>query len=98
MKFKVAVVQFEVKQFEPEKNLIKAEKFIQQAKEWNSDLIIFPEDFITWPILSNLNEFADWEKKYCKFIQNLAKRHKINIIPWSIIEKITYDFIIQHIL
>jgi len=33
MKFKVAVVQFEVKQFEPEKNLIKAEKFIQQAKE-----------------------------------------------------------------
>jgi hypothetical protein len=31
MKFKIAVVQFDIKQFSPEENLKKAEKFIKKA-------------------------------------------------------------------
>lgn len=87
MKFKIAVVQFEVKQFLPEANLKKAEKFIKEASENNANIIVFPEDFITGPIEERLNEFADTETKYCKFFQKLAKKYKIDIVPGSIIEK-----------
>lgn len=86
MKFKIAVVQFNAGQFSPEKNLKKAEKFVKKASFSNAQLIVFPEDFITGPIAGKLEEFADKEKKYCKFFQNLAKKYKIDIVPGSIIE------------
>jgi len=87
MKVKIAVVQFEINQYEPDYNLMKAEKFIAQATESRSDIIIFPEDFITGPIGLRLEEFADNSQKYCKHFQKLAKQYKINIVPGSIIEK-----------
>ncbi|PIN82025.1 hypothetical protein COV11_00055 [Candidatus Woesearchaeota archaeon CG10_big_fil_rev_8_21_14_0_10_30_7] len=86
MKFKIAVVQFEIKQYSPDENLKKAEYFIKKASFSKAKIIVFPEDFVTGPIEKNL-EFADSEKKYCKFFQNLAKRYKIDIVPGSIIEK-----------
>jgi predicted amidohydrolase len=50
MKVKIAVVQFEINQYNPDKNLSKAEKFIAEASESKADIIVFPEDFITGPI------------------------------------------------
>ncbi|MBI5347047.1 MAG: carbon-nitrogen hydrolase family protein [Candidatus Aenigmarchaeota archaeon] len=85
VKFKVAVVQFEIIQFKPEENLKKAENFIRQASG-KADIIVFPEDFVTGPIAGRL-EFADSENKYRKFFQSLAKKYKIDIVPGSIIEK-----------
>lgn len=87
MKVKIAVVQFEINQYNPDKNLSKAEKFIAKASESKADIIVFPEDFITGPIKLRLEEFADNSQKYCKYFQNLAKKYKINIVPGSIIEK-----------
>jgi len=87
MKVKIAVVQFEINQYNPDKNLSKAEKFIAKASESKADIIVFPEDFITGPIELRLEEFADNSQKYCKYFQNLAKKYKINIVPGSIIEK-----------
>lgn len=86
MKIRIAVVQFKIKQFSPTENLNRAEEFIKKASHSKADIIIFPEEFITGPITDKL-EFADSDKKYCRFFQNLAKKYKIEIIPGSIIEK-----------
>lgn len=85
MKVKIAVVQFEIQQFKPEENLKKSEQFIKKASEEGAKVIIFPEDFITGPLIRRV-EFADREEKYRKFFQMLAKKYKIDVIPGSVIE------------
>lgn len=87
MKIKIAVVQFEIKQYKPEENLKKAEVFIKKASQQNADVIIFPEDFITGPLIKRF-ELADSDSRYIKLFQNLAIKHKIDIIPGTFIEKI----------
>ncbi|HEX9134624.1 MAG TPA: carbon-nitrogen hydrolase family protein, partial [Ktedonobacteraceae bacterium] len=84
MILKIAVVQFEINQYAPEKNLEKAEQFIAKASSDN-DLIVFPEDFIAGP-LNGRNEFADYDGRYVKHFQRLASTYKIDIVPGSIIE------------
>ena len=84
MSFKIAVVQFAIDQFNPEKNLAKAEQFIAEASTEN-DLIVFPEDFILGP-LSGKSEYADFDGHYITFFQKLASKYHIDIVPGSIIE------------
>jgi predicted amidohydrolase len=84
MFLKIAVVQFAINQFAPEKNLAKAEQFIAEASSEN-DLIVFPEDFIAGP-LSGRSEFADYDGRYVKHFQQLASKYCIDIVPGSIIE------------
>jgi predicted amidohydrolase len=86
MKFKIAVVQFEVKQFSPEENLKKAEEFIKEAASSKAKIIVFPEDFIAGPI-EERRELADSENNYRKYFQQLARKYKIDIVPGSIIEE-----------
>ncbi len=81
---KIAVVQFAINQFAPEKNLAKAEQFIAEAASEN-DLIVFPEDFIVGP-LNGRNEFADYEERYVKHFQRFASTYNIDIVPGSITE------------
>lgn len=86
MKFKIAVVQFCINQFNPKDNLRRAEKFIKTAALLNTQVIIFPEDFVTGPIFGK-KEFADLNGKYIRSFQYFASLYKIDIIPGSIIEK-----------
>lgn len=86
MKCKIAVVQFEIKQFFVEENLAKAEVFIKQAAAEKTDIIVFPEDFITGPI-EHKKELADANHTYRDHFQRLAKQYKIDIVPGSFIEK-----------
>ncbi|MEK6940297.1 MAG: carbon-nitrogen hydrolase family protein [Nanoarchaeota archaeon] len=86
MKLKIAVVQFEIKQFSPEENLKKAEKFMKKASSSKAKIIVFPEDFVTGPIMAK-REYADSKQKYVKHFQNLAKKYKIDVVPGSIIEE-----------
>jgi predicted amidohydrolase len=81
---KIAVVQFAINLFAPEKNLAKAEQFIAEASSEN-DLIVFPEDFIVGPLNGN-NEFVDYNGYYVKYFQQLASKYHIDIVPGSIIE------------
>jgi len=81
---RIAVVQFAINQFAPEKNLAKAEEFIAKASSEN-DLIVFPEDFIVGP-LDGRNELADYDGRYVKHFQRLASTYNIDIVPGSIIE------------
>lgn len=84
MSMNIAVVQFAINQFAPEKNLAKAEQFIAEASPEN-DLVVFPEDVIAGP-LNGRNEFADYNGYYVKHFQQLASTYNIDIVPGSIIE------------
>src|SRR3989338_8102206 len=85
MKFKVAVVQFKIELFSPDINLARAEKFIQKAMSLDCQVIIFPEDFVTGPVRGKI-ELVDFKGKYKKYFQNLARKHKIDIVTGSLIE------------
>jgi predicted amidohydrolase len=84
MNIKIAVVQFAINQFAPEKNLAKAEQFIEEAASENN-LIVFPEDFVVGP-LHGRNEFVDYNRHYVKYFQQLASKYSIDIVTGSITE------------
>ncbi|MBI4451496.1 carbon-nitrogen hydrolase family protein [Candidatus Woesearchaeota archaeon] len=86
MRFKIAVVQFDIKQFSPMENLRRAENFVKKAARSKAHLVVFPEDFITGPIAGK-TEFADSAKKYRDKFRQLAKKYKIDVVPGSFIEK-----------
>ncbi|GAC1398068.1 MAG: carbon-nitrogen family hydrolase [Ktedonobacteraceae bacterium] len=81
----IAVVQCEITQYEPEPNLRKMEHFLVGAEASKVDLIVFPEDAITGPINGN-RQFVDFEGKYVRHFQQLARQYAIDIVPGSIIE------------
>src|SRR3989344_2913835 len=85
MKIKIAVVQFDIRQFSPEENLKRAEVFISKAALAKAHIIVFPEDFLTGPI-ERRRELADGNNTYRKQFQNLARQYKIDIVPGSFIE------------
>ncbi|TSC92627.1 MAG: hypothetical protein CEN89_557 [Candidatus Berkelbacteria bacterium Licking1014_7] len=88
MKFKIAVVQFEINQYQPEKNLKKAKDFVKKAAFSKAQIIVFPEDFLSGGVNDDeIIQFADSKGKYRKIFQNLAKKYKIDIVAGSIIEK-----------
>lgn len=84
MSFKIAVVQFEISQFDPKKNLYKAENFVK-AVAGRAGVIVFPEDFVTGPLMGKM-EFADHDDKYLRHFQKLASNYKIDIVTGSFIE------------
>jgi len=85
VQFKIAVVQFEICQFDLQENLKKAEAFIRQAASASVDLIVFPEDFLLGPLNGRAN-LADFDGEYVKHFQRLAEQYNIDIVPGSIIE------------
>jgi predicted amidohydrolase len=85
MQIKIAVVQFEVEQFAPEKNLAKVERFMREAAAQQAELIVFPEDFVTGPLLGR-RDLADFEQRYAKHFQALAVKYNIDVVPGSVIE------------
>jgi len=86
MKLKIAVVQFEIKRFPPDVNLKKAEEFIKKASFSKAQIVVFPEDFVTDPIVGK-REYADSTHKYRNHFQYLAKKYSIDTVPGSIIEE-----------
>lgn len=82
---KLAVVQFEPKQFDVDVNLRKAERFIEMAKKRQANVIVFPEDFLTGPIFGK-KEFVDFDGRFRGLFQKLAKKYKIDIVTGSFIE------------
>lgn len=88
MQCTIAVVQCEIKQFEPEQNLRKMEHFIREAARQGAHMIVFPEDVVTGP-LGNESHFADYDGRYIQHFQQLARLYQIDIVPGSIIEGTT---------
>ncbi|MBP9718244.1 carbon-nitrogen hydrolase family protein [Candidatus Gracilibacteria bacterium] len=86
MKFKVAIVQFEIAQFKTEKNLKKAARFVEKAKAKGAELVVFPEDFVTGPICGQI-EYTDTKHVFRDFFIALAKKHAIDIVTGSFMER-----------
>lgn len=87
MKFKIAVVQFKINQYQPEKNLQKMVDFVQQASN-KADIVVFPEDFLSGGLNdAEIVKLADSGGKYRRIFQALAKKYKIDLVAGSIIEK-----------
>ena len=85
MHVNIAVVQFEVEQFAPERNLAKAERFVQEAVAQGAQIVVFPEDFVTGPLLGRV-DLADFERRYVRHFQDLAAKYALDLVPGSIIE------------
>ncbi len=62
-KFKIALVQMEIKPRKVEENLARAQSFIKKARSAGAEMIIFPEDFLTGP-LAGEEKYLDREHKY----------------------------------
>jgi len=77
MKLKVSLAQIKVANAQPQKNLQKAEEYISEAAKRNSELICFPEMFLTgfnWKFLdADKNNF----ETYIDALSSLAKKYKI---------------------
>ena len=84
MKCKIAVVQFEIAQCNPEANIKKAEEYIKNASSQGANIIVFPEDFVTGPIEGKKELYDNGE--IVKKFQRLAKKYSIDIVPGSFIE------------
>lgn len=85
MKFKIAVCQFNIKLFDPEDNLKRAEAYIKKASS-EAQIIVFPENFVTGPI-EEKPDLADSNNQYRQQFQDLAKKYEIDIVTGSIIEE-----------
>ena len=80
---KLALVQMDIVQQQPEKNIAKIEHFIKNAKV---DVIVFPEDCLTGSVRSR-PDLIDNNYKYKRFFQHLAKKYRIDIVTGSFTEK-----------
>src|SRR5260370_15925614 len=85
MQINIAVVQFEIARHDPEQNLAKAERFIQQAVEQQAQIIVFPEDFVQGAVGKHRDQ-VDFDGHYVKRFQALAAQYAIDIVPGSLIE------------
>ncbi|MCS6893480.1 MAG: carbon-nitrogen hydrolase family protein [Deltaproteobacteria bacterium] len=86
MKLRVALAQMNIVQFQPEANLKTARAFVEEAVRLNANLIVFPEVFLTGPLMGHL-EYADKNSELIGEIKQMAKTWKIDIVAGSIIEK-----------
>lgn len=77
MKLKVSLAQIKVAKAQPQENLQKAEEYISEAVKKKSELICFPEMFLTgfnWKFLeADKNNF----ESYIIILSSLAKKYKI---------------------
>jgi predicted amidohydrolase len=85
LKVRIALVQFEIKQGMPENNVRNAETFIKGAALAGSQVIIFPELFLTGPIEED-SRLVDLDGTYRRLFQQLAQHYRIDIVTGSIIE------------
>lgn len=84
--FNIAVVQFAITHLQPETNLQKAEKFIQDAKAQGAHVIVFPEDFMTGSIFGDTRHL-DRNNNFRHRFQVLAKQYAIDIVTGSWMEE-----------
>jgi len=85
-KVKIAVVQFETKKESYWENIDRAENFIKLASKKKADLIVFPENFLSF-YSDGDQEFIDKRKLCKKNFVYMAKKYNIDIVCGSVLEK-----------
>jgi predicted amidohydrolase len=82
---KITCVQFDVIYGNPEENRKIAARWISQAADAGSDVIVLPELWDTAYDLERLSEIADKEgQNAIAFLSHLAKKHSVHIVGGSV--------------
>lgn len=86
---KYAIYQMDIVAGKPKENMKKVEQWTEQVvKEENPDVLVLPEMWTTAFTLSTLDEVADVNTEPSKpFLEELAKKHNVNIIGGSVANK-----------
>jgi predicted amidohydrolase len=85
MKFKIAVVQFRIKQHDPETNLARVERFLRKAKTAKAGLVVFPEG-LTAKRVKLRPDLADRNGAYVNRLRGLARKYALDL-AFSLIRK-----------
>jgi len=64
---------------------LKIEKIVKKAMKKNVDVLVFPEYVLTGPT-SGKKEFVDFDGKFVKIFQELAKKYRVDIVTGSWVE------------
>lgn len=85
---KIAAVQMNIRPWEPERNINKALSLSEKAFRQETDILCFPEDFITGPIGDAVARFAQpIPGEYTDVFGKIASEHGVYIVAGSIIER-----------
>jgi predicted amidohydrolase len=87
MKCRVAIVQFRTKLHDPAHNLERMAGFVRRARRGGAHVVVFPEEFLTGPLRSRL-DLADGRGAYRAAFQQLAHRHRIDVVAGSVVERV----------
>lgn len=85
MELKVAVVQFEVKLDSFDESLLRAERFVANAKKSGAEIVCFPEYFLAGFWTGYRDEDS---KRFKQVFKKLSAEHQITIIGGTIVEKL----------
>ena len=83
---RIAIVQIEIAQGDMKANLARMGLFIARAKKRKADVVIFPEYALTGSVKGRPH-LIDSGGNYRKIFASLAKKHKIDIVAGSFVEK-----------
>lgn len=89
MKVRITAVQMPIQWLDYKKNLDTATSFLERAVREGTDLIVFPELFLTGPLSNgDENRYAEsLDGKIVESTSKLAKRHRKHIVGGTFIEK-----------
>jgi predicted amidohydrolase len=88
---KLAAVQFAFDLHEPESNLQRAEACLSAAAQQKADVVVFPELFLTGPLMNRL-DLADAKGAYRDIFRGWARRHGVDLVAGTVVEKVGRRF------
>lgn len=86
MKYNIAVIQLKISDKDPRKNIENIELFIKKAKEQNAQVVVLPEDCVTYSIFGG-DTAEDKNNENIEIFKNLARTYSIDIVCGSWLEK-----------
>lgn len=85
MRFRVAIIQFQIAHLDRPKNLERIEGFIQRAVRGRAQVVVFPEDCMTGSIFGDVSKLDVVHANRDAFCA-LAKKYQIDIVTGSSME------------
>lgn len=82
MHITIALIQFRVRPSDPEDNLQRMEAHIEKAARAGAQLVVFPEDAVTGPLIGQLTFLAS-APLYLARCQAMATRYGVDLVPGS---------------
>ena len=82
MRFRIALVQMNVLNDQPDANLARFEELLREAAESGAELVVFPENCLSG-VGVGITERADTDGSYRETMRRLAAAYGVDLIPGS---------------